>query len=175
MTFGGPAVMDMPAGDTAFQGTNTNGNGNSNGNGNASKRRHAQNNASLVEIGAAEADSLPQTNTVTNGTNGLEEGQERRPPVIVRPARRARKRKPSDPIDEASSGTTGQDHHAGPHANLQTQQDERKGGVGNTTSVSTKGQDKSRGKRSGPVGADANDAAKLLLSFSSKGIVDLPK
>lgn len=175
MTFGGPAVMDMPAGDTAFQGANTNGNGNSNGNGNASKRRHAQNNASLVEIGAAEADSLPQTNTVTNGTNGLEEGQERRPPVIVRPARRARKRKPSDPIDEASSGTTGQDHHAGPHANLQTQQDERKGGVGNTTSVSTKGQDKSRGKRSGPVGADANDAAKLLLSFSSKGIVDLPK
>lgn len=178
MTFGGPVMMDTTVGDGTFQGG-----GCMNSNGNGERKRHAQNNGSLVETGAAEADSLPQNNTVANGASGEANGrrspQSPRSAVIVRPARRARKRKPSDPIDEASSGTTGQDHHPGPHANMQTQQDERKGGMGLSTSVS-KGQTP-RGRRSGsgpglgPVGADANDAAQLLLSFSSKGVVDLPK
>lgn len=88
--------------------------------------------------GAADVDSmLPST----------------RPPPLVVPARQRRsKRKPSDPIAEASSGTTGQDHHAGPHAIMD---DAHNAAV------------KVRTPRSG--GPDAN-AAKLLLSFSGKGV-----
>jgi len=78
--------------------------------------------------------------------------------LLAPPRRRHRKRKPADPIEEASSGTTGQAHHLGPHAVQEDAQHAPKDGHGTEVGSMPK-------QKHAP--AEAN-IAKLLLSFSGK-------
>ncbi len=77
---------------------------------------------------------------------------------------RCPKRKPSDPIEEASSGTTGQDHHLGPHAVA----DDAHFKSRSPRPASTAGKKvASAAAAASPPAADTT-AARLLLSMSGK-------
>jgi len=122
---------------------------------------------------AGEAESAPPSSAaaaataVATTTNKQKGSQLVAAPPSARPRRS--KRKPSDPIEEASSGTTGQDHHLGPHA------------VTDDAHFKSRSPHLSRGVAppaiaagvigSGKAGAADTSAAKLLLSFSNKGHV----
>lgn len=104
--------------------------------------------------GPGEAESAPPSTTRSGAVKPAP------PTQMAAPVARRSKRKPSDPIEEASSGTTGQDHHLGPHA------------------VADDAHFKSRSPRpprtvpaliSKPGAADTS-AARLLLSMSGKGV-----
>ena len=111
--------------------------------------------------GGGEVESAPPSTTLTGvGPKGQVPAGGG---LVAAPVARRSKRKPSDPIEEASSGTTGQDHHLGPHA------------------VTDDAHFKSRSPRSGTArtvppgaagkpGAADTSAARLLLSMSGKGV-----
>lgn len=111
---------------------------------------------------AAAATATAVANTIGTTSNKQKGSQMVAPPPSARPRRS--KRKPSDPIEEASSGTTGQDHHLGPHA------------VTDDAHFKSRSPHGSRGVAPpaagvigiGKAGAADTSAAKLLLSFSNK-------
>ncbi len=120
---------------------------------------------------AGEAESAPPSSAAAAaaGTAATATGTTTKQTKLVAPPSsrpRRSKRKPSDPIEEASSGTTGQDHHLGPHA------------VTDDAHFKSRSPHGSRGVAppavaagSGKAGAADTSAAKLLLSFSNKGHV----
>jgi hypothetical protein len=122
---------------------------------------------------AGEAESAPPstaaaaaaTATAVNATAGTnkQKGSQLVAPPSSRPRRS--KRKPSDPIEEASSGTTGQDHHLGPHAVTDDAHFKSRSPHG------SRGGAPPCGVHGAKAGAADTSAAKLLLSFCNKGHV----
>lgn len=108
--------------------------------------------------GPGEAESAPPS---TTRSGAVKQSNNPTAQMAAPPVPRRSKRKPSDPIEEASSGTTGQDHHLGPHA------------------VADDAHFKSRSPRpprtvpaiNTKPGAADTSAARLLLSMSGKGVV----
>jgi len=116
---------------------------------------------------AAAATATAVAKPVGTTTNKQKGSQLVAAPPSARPRRS--KRKPSDPIEEASSGTTGQDHHLGPHAVTDDAHFKSRSPHGSrevappANAVGVIG--------SGKLAAADTSAAKLLLSFSNKGHV----
>jgi hypothetical protein len=123
--------------------------------------------SSAAAAAAATATAVPTTTTTNNKQKLVAP-----PPLSTRPRRS--KRKPSDPIEEASSGTTGQDHHLGPHAvmddaHFNSRSPHGSRGVAPPLTAATAAA--TAKILVGKAGAADTSAAKLLLSFSNKGHV----
>ena len=130
---------------------------------------------------AGEAESAPPSSAAAAAATATavaatvttkQKGSQLVAPAGGRPRRS--KRKPSDPIEEASSGTTGQDHHLGPHAvtddaHFKSRSPHGSRGVAHPHSAAAAAAAAALG--GGVLGKADTSAAKLLLSFSNKGHV----